>query len=656
MRNVVSEAKLEQLLALLEHASEGLMVHDTEGVLRYVNQRFCSVLGYTRAELMQLTVFDIEVGIDAAKVRQIWRLMVDGEVVDLEGEHRAKNGETVGIRVRARCDDSSGERLFYIAAREALESYDFAIAINRELESIQQRLVASEASYRALLDTVKEAIMVLDWDSALCIWANDAACEMFGYTREELRSFTGRMLLHESRRHEADTLSETLRQGGRAAGRLLMKRKDAEAFWADFSITVYDTLQGKRMVDVFRDVSDTVRYQEELERKNQALMAAQARLLHSDRLATIGQMAASIAHEINNPAAYVVTNLQALRALLETEETPLADLQSELLPMVHDSLDGIQRILDTTRDLKSFSRLDQQELLWVDLNEVVRVAAKLAANELRHRAVLRLELQPLPKIPASEGKLTQVLVNLLINAAHALEQGPGDGQQARVTVTSRAEKRELVIDVRDTGPGVAPEVRERLFEPFVTTKTPDRGTGLGLSLCAEIMRAHRGSIELVPTAIGACFRLRVPVDTGLKVSRAAPCAPEPPARRLRVLLVDDEPLLLKSQDRLLKRHFEVLTAGGGAEALDVMRRDPDIDLVVCDLMMPVIDGPEFRDRVLAELPEYSARVHFCSGGAFTERVRGYIAEHGVTVLDKPVTREVLESLVERGASEYPLGR
>lgn len=629
------------------------MVHDDDGVLLYVNERFCSVLGYTCEELMQLSVFDIEVGLDETQVRHIWRMMVDGEVVDLEGHHRAKSGETVVTRVKARCDSSSGKRLFYIAAREALESYDFVISVNRELESIQQRLVASEASYRALLDTTREAIMVFDWDSALCLWANDAACELFGYSREELMRFTGRMLQDVSQADLVDAVSARLRSDGRAAGRLLMKRKDGQTFWGDYTITVYDTLEGRRMVDVFRDVSETVSYQEELERKNQELIAAQTRLLHSDRLATIGQMAASIAHEINNPAAYVVTNLEALRELLEGAKEPL-DPRSELLPAVGDSLDGIRRILATTRDLKSFSRLDEQEVLSVDLNEVVRIAAKLAANELRHRAVLRLDLQPLPRIPASEGKLTQVLVNLLINAAHALEERPDGTEEARVSVSSRLEKREIVIDVRDTGPGLPEEVRARLFEPFVTTKAPDRGTGLGLSLCAEILRFHSGSIELVPTPRGACFRLRLPIETGLKVSGPSVVSPRPPTRRLRVLLVDDEPLLLKSQERLLKRHFEILTAAGGAAGLDLLHTDPEIDLVVCDLMMPGVDGPEFRDRVERELPEYLSRVHFCSGGAFTERVRSFLAQNRVLVVDKPLTKEVLEVLASRGGSEYPL--
>lgn len=648
----MGEASLEQLSSLLEHASEGLMVHDTHGVLRYVNQRFCSVLGYTQEELMKLRVFDIEVGLEEAKVRQIWRLMGDGEVVDLEGHHRTKGGETIAIRVRARCDDSSGERLFYIATREALESYDFAIAINRELESIQQRLMASETGYRALLATTHEAIMVFDWDSALCLWANDAACELFGYSSDELKRFTGRMLQDESQYHLVDAVTERLHVQGRAAGRLLMKRKGGATFWGEYTITVYETLEGKRMVDVFRDVSDTVRYQAELERKNEELIAAQKRLLHSDRLATIGQMAASIAHEINNPAAYVLTNLQALRGVMEGD-APAADWRAELLPMVTDSLDGIRRILDTTRDLKSFSRLDEQEVYWVDLNEVIRVAVKLAANELRHRAVLRLELNPVPKIAGSEGKLTQVLVNLLINAAHALERVPGGNGEPRVTVSSRLEKREIVIEVRDNGPGIPEQVRERLFEPFVTTKAPDRGTGLGLSLCAEIMRFHRGEIRLTPTVAGACFRLRVPIETGLKVSAPTQLTPIAATRRLRVLLVDDEPLLLKSQQRLLRRHFEVLTASGGAEALEILRDDPSVDLVLCDLMMPAIDGPEFRERVRAELPDYLSRVHFCSGGAFTERVRGYLATNKVLVLDKPLTREVIDDLALRGAQEFP---
>lgn len=630
------------------------MVHDEQGVVLFANQRFAEPLGYSVAELLGIRLFELEVGADEHLMRRVWATMSHDHTLDVESQHRCKSGEILKGRVRVRCVQQATSRYFLVAARQSGVPNDYLLTVTRELEASQARLMSSEANYRALIETTNEAIMTFAWETGTCLDANPAACRMFGYSRHDLSSLTGRALAADPDPEFVLKVREALSTFGHSSGRTLVKRKDGSTFWADYNNAVYETLGSKRIVNIFRDVSEAVAREQELERQHQALRTTQGRLLHADRLATIGQMAASIAHEINNPAAYVSANLSAQLAWMQSG---LGDPETveALRPMVEESLDGIQRIQATTRELKSFSLLDQLACEWLDLNDVVRLAAKLASNELRHSASLRLELGELPKLAGEPGKLAQLVVNLLINAAHALEHATARVPTSQpvsggVTVRTRAESDVVVLDVEDTGPGIAESVRASLFDPFVTTKPPDQGTGLGLSLCVQIAKAHRGQIELVPSAVGAHFRVTLPLDTGIvpATPRVAPTLEL--KRRLRILLVDDEPLLLKAQRRLLVADFDVDTAQDGLEALAKFAAGERYDLVVCDLMMPHLDGPALLERVLVEYPDQGAVLHFCSGGAFTERSRKYLAENNLDVLDKPVTRAALIALAQRGPS------
>lgn len=649
----MQSSTIEQVLALLEHASEPLMIHDDQGVVMFANRRFAEPLGYSVGELLRISMFELEAGADETLLRQVWSMMAHDHTVDLESRHRSKSGEVLRGRVRIRCVQEEERRSFLIAARQNGVPSDHLMTVTRELEASQARLMASEANYRALIQTTSDAIMTFAWDTGRCLHANPAARQMFGYSPEDLPMLTGRSLVADPDPTFLASVNKALTSVGHTSGRTLVRRKDGSTFWADYTNAVYEALGRKRTVNIFRDVSDAVAREQELERQHQELSTAQARLLHADRLAAIGQMAASIAHEINNPAAYVSANLTAQ---LEWMDGGLGDAQTlhALRPMVEESLDGIQRIQATTRELKSFSLLDQRACEWLDLNEVVRLGVKLAANELRHSASLHLDLGDLPKLAGEPGKLTQLVVNLLINAAHALGRATADAPTAEplsggVTVRTRVEADWVLLEVVDTGTGVDERVRATLFDPFVTTKPPDQGTGLGLSLCAQIATAHRGRIDLVPSSVGAHFRVSIPLETGIvpAAERGAPALT--PKHRLRVLLVDDEVLLLKAQRRLLAPHFDLDTAQDGLAALKKFAAGERYDLVICDLMMPNLDGPALLERALSEFPEQAAVLHFCSGGAFTERTRRYLAENKLEVLDKPVSRDVLVALAQQSA-------
>ncbi|MEM9491156.1 MAG: ATP-binding protein, partial [Myxococcota bacterium] len=273
------------------------------------------------------------------------------------------------------------------------------------------------------------------------------------------------------------------------------------------------------------------------------------RLMHADRLAAIGQLAAGVAHEINNPLAFIIGNVEILGEHVETMRTlirscerlaalgagdelaPVAaeirdiissgDLEHALYDM-HEirmaSMSGAERIAAIVRDLRTFARIEDDDIEMVQINEVVNIACNMVENTIRHKAILQRNLGEIPRFAADRNKLIQTVVNLLVNAAQAIEDGE-IGENA-VRVVTRRDGDTMVLEVSDTGSGIPEVIRKQIFEPFFTTKSRDEGTGLGLALCADIVRKHRGTIAVTSElGEGTCFTIRIPLETELAPRR-----------------------------------------------------------------------------------------------------------------------------------------
>jgi signal transduction histidine kinase len=267
--------------------------------------------------------------------------------------------------------------------------------------------------------------------------------------------------------------------------------------------------------------------EQSLEQQNKALREAQAALVQNEKLASLGRLAAGVAHEINNPIAYVTNNMAVLRrdmqaalgvlelyrggrpaeAAAREQEADLPFFLEHFARLCDKSLEGLQRIRDIVRNLRDFARLDEAEFKEADLNAAAATALEMVAHEMRAREVeVRTELQPLPAVLCHPGKVNQVLLNLVVNAMQACTA------RGVVTVRSRAEAPGVVLEVEDTGSGIAPEHRPRLFEPFFTTKPVGQGTGLGLAVSYGIVRDHGGAIEVESeVGRGSTFRVRLPL-------------------------------------------------------------------------------------------------------------------------------------------------
>jgi CheY-like chemotaxis protein/two-component sensor histidine kinase len=315
--------------------------------------------------------------------------------------------------------------------------------------------------------------------------------------------------------------------------------------------------------------------------------------------------------------------------------------------MLDDNLTGIKRIASIARDLQMFSRADRDDLQPVDVNEIVDVACNLAYNDIRHRARLVKELGRIPSTLAEPGKLAQALTNLLANAAQAIDVGAADEHEVRVS--TRLVDGEVRIVVSDTGRGIPGELHGQIFEPFFTTKPSEGGTGLGLSLCAEIVRKHGGDIQVrsVPDH-GTRFEIKLPFRPAEQIPVVPTLYPQADALpRARILIVDDDVAVLRAQRRLLSGDHDVSTAGSGAEALARMAEEGPFDVILCDVMMPTMDGPMFYEAVRLQDPVVADTILFCSGGVFTERAKAFIAAVPNSFLAKPISREALQRALRK---------
>jgi CheY-like chemotaxis protein len=260
---------------------------------------------------------------------------------------------------------------------------------------------------------------------------------------------------------------------------------------------------------------------------------------------------------------------------------------------------------------------------------------------------------PLPRVLGNESKLGQVLLNLLINAAQAIPEG--DATQHAITVVTRVEGPQVVIEVRDTGKGMSAEVLARIFEPFFTTKPPGEGTGLGLPISRDIVRDMGGELRVQSEpGRGSCFQVVLPLlDEAMAPVVPPPVVKQQATPRRRVLIIDDEPSIGSMMARVLGRNHEVKVVHSGREALALLTVDPGFDRVFCDLMMGDMTGMDLHAALAQRQPDYLPRFIFMTGGAFTDRARAFLAEASVSSIDKPFEMATLREMVER---PLPRGR
>ena len=367
-------------------------------------------------------------------------------------------------------------------------------------------------------------------------------------------------------------------------------------------------------------------------------------LMLSDRMASVGTLAAGVAHEINNPLAAVIANLdmavQEIDIVAKSTALP-KDLREEL----QDARMSAERVRQIVRDLKIFSRAEEDSRGPVDVEQVLESTLRMAWNELRHRARVIKSFTNVPRVDANESRLGQVFLNVIVNAAQAITPGNYERNQIRIGTELVGDR--VLVSIADTGCGIPEDVRPRLFTPFFTTKPIGVGTGLGLAISHRIITGLGGTIDFDShVGRGTEFRVMLPVASTEKqpvVARTATGAPS--LRRARVLVIDDEEALVHTMKRYLAHEHDVEAVTSARAALDLLTSGRRFDVILCDVMMPQITGMDFHTRVIAIDAALAPRIVFVTGGAFTPTARDFLDRVPNRRLEKPFDLKALRLLV-----------
>jgi len=386
-----------------------------------------------------------------------------------------------------------------------------------------------------------------------------------------------------------------------------------------------------------------------------------ASVVQAEKLTALGTLVAGVAHEINNPLTALQLGVEASSNLLSQlgEDSAAASEGAQLL---QEMLGAVGAIANIVRDLRIFARADasREDAQLLNVNDVIDQALRLVGREITVSARIERDYErDLPKVVLPHGRLTQVLLNVLVNAAQAIREI--ERPVHRVRITTRADGESVAISISDTGPGIAPRALDHIFDPFFTTKRAGYGTGLGLSISRAIMYDLGG--DLIVESVhgsGATFILLLPVPDHDRVreahlrQRGRSVARQRPVTKRTVLLVDDDARVLNAYARALGRGCDIIMANDGQEAIDLLGSGTSPDAIITELALPEVDGPALWDWLGRERPELLERAIFVSAEATQQRYETFVESLSNPVLTKPVTGgallSALNEVAESGAS------
>jgi PAS domain S-box-containing protein len=423
----------------------------------------------------------------------------------------------------------------------------------QRMRRVETALLESRRHFKAVVDHISDAILLLSLDGRL-IDANPRTTAVYGYTRNELLQLDIATLGDGSSEWTAERWREQIRNasnGGLTQFEWRTRSKDGQAIWLEVSMLKAFIGGNNRILVVEHDITkrkaqerelqDAIDYQRQLNKK---LEEAKIQLLQSEKMASIGQLAAGVAHEINNPMGYINSNVGTLENYVNDairlidcyqatcdsatvpadrvapldaikEQIDLAYIREDLPGLIRETKVGVERVQKIVQDLKSFSHIDNTEWTQANLHDGIESTLNVVWSRIKHKAEVVREYGDIPKIWCLPGQVNQVVMNLLLNAADAIDQ------HGKIFVRTGREGEMVWIEIEDTGCGIAPEHIKKIFDPFFTTRQVGQGTGLGLSLAYGIIEQHHGRID-VSSKVGRGSRFRIwlpiasPRDSGTR--------------------------------------------------------------------------------------------------------------------------------------------
>jgi PAS domain S-box-containing protein len=519
-----------------------------------------------------------------------------------------------------------------------------------------ERVVALEAEKRQLVDSLPVIVARLDPKTGATLFVNGAIERILGYGATEVLGTPGLDgLLADPIEWEASAVARDRAARGREGG------------WQDRRYQHKDgrVLTLRESVYPVQDATGSVRAIEVIAYDVTTELESRKQLMQADRLASLGALAGGIAHEINNPVAFIGLAAGQLLKMLDanTGGDPKGSL-ARAHQLLEEVAEAAARIGNIVGELKLFTRIPEGALATpVDLNRMVQMAVTLSSAELRKRARVEMNLGELPLVPGEYASLGQALVNLLLNAAQAIYARHDAGPRADlVRVATFVADGAIVVRVSDTGVGIEPRLLPRIFDPFFKTRAAGEGAGLGLAIAHNLVRRVGGDIRVhSELGEGTTFDVVLPLETSKDVPRPAPSgmlraapavASAKEGSRGRVLIVDDEQALANALARQLAERWDVDTVSTARDALAELSVHR-YDVVACDLRMPDQSGPAIYEAIRARSPRQAARFVFTTGGSYgmdDDEIHARAEASGRPILEKPFDGATFEALVAKVAA------
>jgi PAS domain S-box-containing protein len=617
---------MRRLALLAESAHDILLMFDDAGRIVEANAAAVAAYGWTREELLRMQVRDLRTEATRDALTGQFLRAAEGQRFVFETVHLRRDGSEFPVEVSTGSMEIEGRRWVLSIVRDVSER-----------RRVEEALRESEVKFREAFHGASVGIVLVDPKGAFVEW-NDALERMLGYSGEELSRLRFQdLLLPEDRAGSLEAFGAIVR-GERDHNDMERRYVHKDGRVIHLRYRVGALRDGSRALHRAIGIVEDVTAKVEGERERQRM---QAQLALADRMASLGTLAAGVAHEINNPLSYVVGNVDVARAALPglssalREPGPGAKALAEIAEALGEAAEGADRVRQIVGDLKVLSSPGSEAADEpVDVLAVLRSSINLARRLVTERAQLATALDAVPRVSGNAARLGQVFLNLIVNAAQAIPDGAPEHHRVRVASRTTPDGH-AVVEVQDTGSGIAPELLPKIFEPFYTTKPHGVGTGLGLAICQTIVAAHGGEIRVESTpGGGSTFGVLLPA--ALPAVRIAPVqAPQGKGSRGRILVVDDEPFVLRALERILSPHHDVLLASDGAEALARLGEGVAVDGVLCDVMMPGMNGIELYREIVRRRPGLAPHVVFVTGGALIEEVRAFLETVGARVVEKP---------------------